>query len=638
MIINPNEKKDRIDVLKDILYSKNEDKLLNRRRHPLKDKGDFYNSPTEWEEEKGSGIKISYTKILLGAFIFFILASGFAFYRFFAGSNTVSGDNIDILVSGPVSVAGGEEFALDIEVKNKNNVDLKVVDLRVEYPDGTRSPDDLSVELKRQSEIIGDIGIGESSNKVLKAILFGEENSQKIISINVEYRIPGSSAIFNKQKDYTILIGSSPVNIKVASVDEINSSQQIDFQIEVTSNSLITVNNLSLKVEYPFGFNVTNTSVDSTVNDNSIFNLGDLESGGKRTIKISGFFQGQDGEQRSLKFIVGFPKVDDEKNINTPLAVYTKDIFLKKSLVGLTILFNNDSSKETTLENGNNIKANLMWKNNLSEKIYNMAIKIKINGIALNKNSIFVENGFYNSSENTITYDKSYSPELSVVDLFAEGTKNFEFFSLIPSARPEMSFSNSNINIETTVLGSRVGNTNSPAEILFFDTRTIKISSSLKLLSRGYKTQGPFKNIGPFPPKVDSESTYTMTWTATNSFNNIRGAKVSAFLPPNVRWTNSVDPIIEKISFNQDTGEVIWDIGDMKANTGDKYPARSVSFQVSAIPSISQIGDVLNLLGEATISGIDYYTGAKVGEIRPTITTELTSDPEYIKGIGFVVE
>ena len=90
------------------------------------------------------------------------MALGFAFSKFFLGNNVVSGNNIDILVSGPVSIAGGEVLPLDIEVKNNNNIDLNTVDLRVEYPAGTKSADDQSVDLPRYSETLGDIKMGKS--------------------------------------------------------------------------------------------------------------------------------------------------------------------------------------------------------------------------------------------------------------------------------------------------------------------------------------------------------------------------------------------------------------------------------------------------------------------------------------------
>src|ERR1035437_4467273 len=139
---NQNEKKDNIDKVKDSLYSKSTDAIFAKRRHTLQDTTNS-ETPPAWnvaEEKAESSFQIPYTKILLGAFIFFVLALGFTFSKFFLGNNVVSGNNIDILVSGPVSIAGGEELPLEIDVTNNNNIDLKVVDLRIEYPDGTKDP------------------------------------------------------------------------------------------------------------------------------------------------------------------------------------------------------------------------------------------------------------------------------------------------------------------------------------------------------------------------------------------------------------------------------------------------------------------------------------------------------------------
>src|SRR3990167_4505700 len=148
---NPEEKKDNIDKIKESLYSKSTDGMFVKRRHSLQDKF-ASNTPSAWniEEEKAeSGFKIPYSKIFLGSLIFFILALGFTFSKFFLGNNVVSGNNIDILVSGPVSIAGGEELPLEIQVTNNNNIDLKVVDLRIEYPAGTKSVTNQSIDLPR---------------------------------------------------------------------------------------------------------------------------------------------------------------------------------------------------------------------------------------------------------------------------------------------------------------------------------------------------------------------------------------------------------------------------------------------------------------------------------------------------------
>jgi len=637
MVLDPNQKKDRIETLKDVLYSKDENNLLNRRRHVLKSRKDFYDTPTSWKEEDKKELRIPYEKILLGTFIFFILSLGFTFFKFFGGSNIISGNNIDILVSGPVSVSGGEEFSLNVEVKNNNNIDLQVVDLQVEFPDGTRNTDDLSRELKRYSEILGSIDVGNSEERIIKAVLFGEENSQKEISINVEYRIPGSNAVFNKQKIYSLLVNSSPVNIKIVGVDEVNSNQQEDFEVEIVSNSLTKINDLVLKIDYPFGFNIISSNPISNEKNNNIFVLGDLEPGGKRTIKISTIIQGQGGENRIIKFIVGTPQEGDNAIIKVPFSITSKEVAIKESFISLDFGLNGLLGDKISIRNGNNVESIIAWKNNLNEKIYNMSVKLKISGLALDKSSVEVEGGFYDSYTNTIIFDKQYNENFSIIKPADSGILKFNFNILPQVSKPQVSFSNSVIKIETVVTGSLIDEEATRSEVLFSNSKDIRVTSDINLLSRAFRTVGPFENTGPIPPKVDNKTTYTITWTVTNSFNNLKDVKVTSFLSPNIGWIGNMDPENKKVVFNSDTGEIIWDIGDMKMDTGDKNPAETVSFQVFIIPSASQIGKEVNLLEETIVSGVDVFSDEKIVNSKPLINTNIISDPSYFKDIGRVV-
>jgi hypothetical protein len=632
---DPNNKEDKIKEVQDALYSKTTDAIFAKRRHPLQEKANL-KEPSAWnvkEEQVESNFKIPYAKILIGAFIFFVLAMVFAFSKFFMGANVVSGNNIDILISGPVSIAGGEELPLDIEVKNNNNTDLKVVDLHIEYPDGTKSAVDQSMDLKRFNQVLGDINIGQSQKLLAKSILFGEENTQKTIIVSVEYRIAGSNAVFSKEKDFTVLISSSPVNIKVSNPSEINSNQLTDFNVEVDSNSTNVVKNLILKVDYPFGFNLVSSDPKPSGSDQSVFVLGDLAPGAKRVIRVSGTVQGQNGEQRAFKFTIGNPSNSDNSVVGTTLATYLSTVSLRKSAIGLDLSVNDQSGDNINIDPGGKNLIKINWQNNLAEKIYDMSVNIKFNGQALNKSSVNVQNGFYTSSNNSIVFDKNSDSRLSTVNPSDEGNMQFDFSTIAPSSNTNLSFENSSVQLEVSVLGSRIGSDGSAQEILYSETKTLRMSSSLKLLSKGFRTQGPFENSGPFPPQVDNKTTYTITWTATDSFNNVSGAKVSATLPPNVKWEGYTSPGTESITYDQGSGNIVWNIGDIKPGA-----TRSASFQVSVIPSITQIGTELDLLGEATISGTDAYSGARIGESRDRVTTNITSDPAYVEGIGTVVK
>lgn len=635
-MFNPDDKQDNIDKVKQSLYSKNENIDYFQKRHNLQDK-DESNFKTDWdiEEKPMKKLKIPYTKILIGSFIFFVLALGFTFFKFFLGQNIISGNNIDILVSGPVSIAGGEELPLDIEIKNNNNAVLKSVNLRVEYPEGTKSSADQTISLPRYSESIGEVSVGKSEKRLLKSIIFGEENTEKTISITVEYRVSGSNAIFSKKKDFNILISSSPVSILVSNPVEVNSNQLTNFTIDVSSNSTTVVKNLILKVEYPFGFNIYSSDPKASGTNNDTFVIGDLAPGAKRTIRLSGSIVGQDGEQRVFKFTVG--NQDGENNIETALASYMSSVSLKKSSVGLEIAVNDETGDEIAISPGSKNRVDITWSNNMSEKIYDMAVKIEFDGKILDESSVLASKGFYSSLNNTLTFDGSGDSNFDEVNPGAEGGMSFSFATLIPSLNSNIRFGDSSITMNISVLGNITGLSRTDEEILYSDTKTLKVSSELNLLSKGYRTVGPFENIGPFPPKVDNETTYTITWTATNSFNNIISTKVSAFLPPGVKWTGYTSPDTEDITYDKNTGEVVWNIGEMRAGIGSTYPSKTASFQVSVTPSITQVGSEINLLNEATISGVDEFSGERVGGVKSAVTTNITSDPEYIDGIGKVV-
>jgi len=640
-MFDPNEKKDNIDKVKESLYSKTIDNIFVKRRHDLQN-DDNIKVPTAWEnfeEETTKKKDIPYSKILLGAFVFFVLALGFAFSKFFLGANVVSGNNIDILVSGPISIAGGEQLPLDIEVKNNNKVDLKTVDLRVEYPAGTKSADDQTVDLPRYSEVLGDINVGKSVDRLVKSVLFGEENSQETIKITVEYRVNGSNAVFSKEKDFAVLISSSPVNVSVDGPTQVNANQLTDFSVNINSNSTNIVKNLILKIDYPFGFTLSSSDPKPINSDGSVFSIGDLAPGAKRTLRITGILQGQDGDQRALKFTVGAPNSSDNTVIDTPLAIYTSTVSIQKSSIGFSMAVNGQTGNDIPISVGNNNLVNITWQNNLNANINNMAVKIKLDGLTLDPNTINPGNGFYNSSDNSITFDKNSDPSFSTISPNDEGNINFSFGTLVPSASSNISFSNAAINFDISVVGNQDGsNGNVGQVILYSDKETLKLTSNLKLLSRGFRTIGPFENSGPFPPKVNNQTTYTITWTATDSFNNVSGAKVSAFLAPNITWTGYTSPASENITYDKGTGEVDRNIGNMRYGIGDNVPPKSVSFQVSVTPSITQVGQEINLLNEATISGTDVYSGARIGEVKSPVTTTITSDPEYVDGAGIVIK
>jgi hypothetical protein len=171
-----------------------------------------------------------------------------------------------------------------------------------------------------------------------------------------------------------------------------------------------------------------------------------------------------------------------------------------------------------------------------------------------------------------------------------------------------------------------------PEEIQTAVARSVRLVSNLALSSRALYSQGPFKNSGPMPPHVEKATTYTILWTATNTVNPVTGAKVTAQLPPYVKWTGSISPADAAISYDEATGNIVWNVGEIGRNADVGSGAKQVAFQISFTPSANQADTVPELVSGAAIAGTDTFTRATLTNSAPALSTRISSDLLYKQG------
>ena len=118
-----------IDALKRDLYRRGQPMNSRTRRSQLNrnvlDVRDDWGNDEEAEhitsQEKLDPKEKKYMKkFLIFSAMFFVVAVGIASYVLFGGGTVVSSQNVDISVSGPVSIDGGEVLTLQLDVKKNN--------------------------------------------------------------------------------------------------------------------------------------------------------------------------------------------------------------------------------------------------------------------------------------------------------------------------------------------------------------------------------------------------------------------------------------------------------------------------------------------------------------------------------------
>ena len=429
-----------------------------------------------------------------------------------------------------------------------------------------------------------------------------------------------------KEKIFSIVLNSSPVSIVTKGLKEITSGQGAQFEVTVTSNSDKPLKGIVLKAEYPFGYAFKQANPVASVSNNT-WKIGTLSPKETRTIKISGTLQGQNNEDRYFKFTLGNASVSDDAEVGTILALSSQMVSIKKSFMGATLSFNNSTSDEYPSSDGDQISAVVEWVNNTQEALANAQVMVIFSGDILDPSSVLVSNGgFYDSSQNTITWTKRESDDLSDIPPGGKGRLSFNF-----SVR-NSSKSASQLKVDVGVKAERVSENNVEEQINSATSKMVKLATGLHLASSALHFTGPFESSGPVPPKANTETTYSIVWTVTNNLNNVSDAKVKAKLPTYVSWANVILPSSENISFDSVTGDVVWNIGDVPAETGFSKPKKEVAFQVVLKPSVTQVNSSPVLVADQTLTGKDNYVNIQVTDKRNSLDTRLINDTGFIDG------
>ncbi|MEX0917767.1 MAG: hypothetical protein WDZ93_01270 [Candidatus Paceibacterota bacterium] len=613
----------RLDALRERLYARGE-APKRKTRAELKDiKQDV---PTDWEQpaaEPSADIppeipadtsptdtmgkrkqKYSYrAKILLTAICFFVAAVLLSSLFIAFGGNSISGDNIVIDLNGPFTVAGGEEMAIQVGVTNRNSVAIESATLIVEYPDGTQSATEEGRQLFIDRIPLDSIGSGETVNVPLRARIFGEENEELMVNASVEYRVSGSNATFFKEAEpLRFKVGSSPVSLEIETVERVASGQEVTIELTVHSNATTRLTDLLVQASFPSGFDFTRSS-PSPISGQNTWAIDVLEPEESATIELSGVLIGGEEEERVMHFSVGVPNENDRYSLGSTLSTLSQEFTIEQAFLDVAITIG--GSSELSIEPGRQSNVQVKIENTLDEAIYDGVVEVKLTGNALSDVAITSTSGYYDSNSRTITWDSSSESRL---DQLGPGDTHTVRFSMTPDTD---ALRTPQINAEVSVRARRVRESQVSDSLVGSTRATIKVASVARLVSStGHES-------GPVPPEVGDTTVYELSLRAEGGSNDIGGAVVSATLPSYVTWLDATSGD-GTITFSPSTRTVEWNIGNIDAN-------RSVdaTFDVSILPSASQIDTTPTLMSQQQFRGEDRFTGTVIRTTSPALTTEM---------------
>lgn len=570
-------------------------------------------------------------KILIASAVFFVGAAGLAFYNFFINDNLISSRKVVTVIEGPPSVRGGDPLSLEVSITNGNSVGLEAAVLIVEYPEEVTIAGGVTRGDGRYTKTIGPIPTGQTVIERVSATAFGKENTNVDIQFYLEYRTPGSSATYTSPKTvYSVNISSSPVSVTTKIPAELNSGEEFSLEVHLVANTEDPIENVLVVLDYPFGFTVTGAT-PAAAYQGSVWRISKLSPNKEEVIRLKAKVTGTVDSEKTLGIRVGVEDPDRPRDIGTLYTNLAQTLVIKRAFVGLNFVFSGivrETPDFIVAESGDTINVDLNWQNNLDTKLLDGQVEVRITGATVDRQTITAGLGEYRSGENVIRFNQRTDRTFAEINPDQKGTVQFSFKTIPLSGQAGTSFRKPEVVIDVVFTGTRISEGFNNENISVRANRSLRLASAAGISSDLYFSVGPFANKGPVPPQVEKETTYTVTWALTNPSNDIRGAVVSAKLPAYVTWLGKSLPGSERVTYNDATGEVRWEAGDLAAGTGLTGLSKTVSFQISLIPSISQVNSRPELISDARFSGSDTYILGKVEALAPKLDTSGLKDSQ----------
>jgi hypothetical protein len=562
-----------------------------------------------------------YKRFFIVTLGFFLLALGIALFSFFQGAAVLSSKNVDVNIVGNSFVAGGENLPVQVEIVNKNSADLIDAEVTIQYPKGAIT--ESSGEMVNQKKMLGTIPSGKTKSESFTVVLYGEQGISREITAVLTYKQQGTNAVFKKEQKFSVMISSSPLALTVDAPSAIGSNQPFTLSIRNSFTGDTPLEGAVVRVEYPQGF-VFQSAVPAPVPGNTnVWTLGTLEKGSEQVIQIKGKIVGEENDEKSFRIAVGERQGEGDNRIGVAYNSTLHTVHISRPFLAATISINGETGSIAAIPIDSPVKGTINWINSSPNAITNALFELSLDGAGVVLDSVSPEEGYFDQTRRVMIWNAQSNNALASIAPGQSGQLSFSFDTT--------SAQRADINLALSVAGTFPERDNATSTIANIDEKIIRFASRLQFASQALYSSGPIKNTGPFPPKADQETTYTIVWTIKPTDNALTNIRASAILPAGVIWAGVIVPQSEVISYNTETREIVWSAGSLPKAIGTPL-SRTVSFQIKVKPTKSQIGTELSLLGETTLTATDTVANVPLTASRRPLTTRLDTDPAYTAG------
>ncbi len=547
------------------------------------------------------------------------------------------------------NVVIGAPFEIEASVKNISRDPLAKVKLSLSLPPGLIFAD--APNLKINTVDLGEVGSNGSHKESFRVVAVPTAGVTILEPVaTLRYSLGSIKGIFEQKEKLSLDVVDLGLDLQLTGPAQVISGAPFDLMAVYSRGNIYTSESenipvLKLRFDYP-GVLAATYSVPKTGDkislakqlDPKTFSLGMLAPGESGEVDLQGTIDLPEGSSFKVTAnivmnIMGRDYVVIAKDFSVALSPSPLSVALYAAANNPPIV---DSSK-AIFNAGDTLNYLLVYKNQSDTPFDNVTLKVKFTGSMYDFSSIS-GNGIWNSLTRTITWDYSNIPDFRSLAPGTAGNINFTIRLAADYPIRRVNDKNFMIKAEARIESPTVQKDSGASKTSSLSTLENKISGRVRIESKGFFRDAAslILNDGPWPPRVNQPTDFTIHWVLTNYSTDLTNIEVRAELPDGYTLTDVVKSNIASMpKFDEDKGEIYWKIDKLYATTGITSDSPEAIFQVRATPA--NAGDYMPILGLTRVTATDTFTGLQINSFDDPITSRLPDDPSVKEGEGKVV-
>lgn len=566
-----------------------------------------------------------------------IFAAIFTYIVYWNNTREIKGEGVILQISGDDKVVSGNQVKLTIKYQNKQNIKIKNLELRINYPKDfyyiSAIPEATTLSFNVWK--LDDLKPNQSGQIELVGQVVGDPDTKTSLDATLSYEPTNFNSNLEVKASKDIEIAKSLMDFSFDGPSEVNANDRVVYTIKYKNISDADLNNFRVRLESPSNFVLIDASGDAKLDSENTWLIDNLKKDEEKTITLTGIFDLEENSTTTMKAILEVKSlISDNPLINQDaLGWYSykelsKDIKLIQPPVNLKLSVN-DKLIDNAINWGDQMNYVINYKNISDAPIENVSVKVKIDSDYIDfKNLQDDYGGVYDKNDNTITWDKSSIPSLAKINSNQDGRIKFNL--KLQNFKDDF-ISKNNYSVTSSVefyYGKNSENKLSSNLIVNKITTPVDFS----IFSRYYDESGKAVGSGPIPPIVGEATTYQVLWKFKPKTNNLSSIAIKSTLGDNVDWGEGTVLDGQDLSFNEATKQIVWQI-----DNAEKNKEYSVKFNLIITPENKNIGRPMILVNAAVFSAQDDYSKAIINLSKNPLTTECLGDKKA-SGKGNVID